>query len=250
VEAKSILNTTSKRVLVTGASKGIGAACALLLAQQGFSVTVHYHRGKTEAEALVTRIQETGAHADSLQFDVSDRAQTKRVLENDIEANGAWYGVVCNAGIARDNAFPAMTELDWDSVLNTNLNAFYNVLHPLVMPMIRLRQGGRIVVMTSVSGLVGNRGQVNYSAAKSGLIGAAKALATELAKRHITVNCVAPGIIKTAMIDELPEADMLKAVPMQRLGTPEDVAGAVAFLCSDAASYVTRQVLSVNGGLF
>ena len=155
-----------------------------------------------------------------------------------------------NAGIARDNAFPAMSDEDWDTVLDTNLKGFYNVLRPIVMPLVSARRGGRIVALSSVSGLIGNRGQVNYSAAKAGIIGAVKALAVELAKRNITVNCVAPGIIKTQMVDALPVEDALKMVPMRRLGQPEEVAAVVSFLCSDEASYVTRQVISVNGGMF
>ena len=165
-------------------------------------------------------------------------------------AHGTYYGAVLNAGIARDNAFPAMSDEDWDTVLDTNLNGFYNVLRPIVMPLVSARRGGRIVALSSVSGLIGNRGQVNYSAAKAGIIGAVKALAVELAKRNITVNCVAPGIIKTQMVDALPVEDALKMVPMRRLGQPEEVAAVVSFLCSDEAGYVTRQVISVNGGMF
>lgn len=158
--------------------------------------------------------------------------------------------MVCNAGLTRDGAFPALSDDDWDSVLRTNLDGFYNVLHPLTMPMIRRRKPGRIVCMTSVSGLIGNRGQVNYSASKAGLIGAAKALAIELAKRKITVNCVAPGLIDTAMLDEhVPVEEMLKMIPAQRMGTADEVAGVVNFLMSDEAAYITRQVIAVNGGL-
>jgi 3-oxoacyl-[acyl-carrier protein] reductase len=164
-------------------------------------------------------------------------------------AHGTYYGAVLNAGIARDNAFPAMSDEDWDTVLDTNLNGFYNVLRPIVMPLVSARRGGRIVSISSVSGLIGNRGQVNYSAAKAGIIGATKALAVELAKRNITVNCVAPGIIQTQMVDALPVEDALKMVPMRRLGQPEEVAAVVSFLCSDEAGYVTRQVISVNGGM-
>ena len=185
-----------------------------------------------------------------LQFDVADRATCKQILEADVEAHGAYYGVVLNAGLTRDGAFPALSEDDWDVVMRTNLDGVYNVLHPVMMPMIRRRAAGRIVCITSVSGLIGNRGQVNYSASKAGLIGAAKALAIELGKRKITVNCVAPGLIDTAMLDEnVPVEELMKMIPAQRMGTPEEVASAVNFLMSAEAGYITRQVLAVNGGL-
>jgi 3-oxoacyl-[acyl-carrier protein] reductase len=157
--------------------------------------------------------------------------------------------VVLNAGIARDNAFPALEDSDWDDVLDTDLSGFYNVLRPIVMPMVSARRGGRIVSISSISGITGNRGQVNYSAAKAGIIGATKALAIELAKRNITVNCVAPGLIETQMLEGLPVDEALKLIPMRRIGRPDEVAAAVSFLCSDEASYITRQVLSVNGGM-
>lgn len=238
-----------KRVLVTGASRGIGKACALNLARSGYTVTVHYRSGQAEAEAVAEAISAQGGNAQLMQFDVRDRAQVNEVLLADIETNGAFYGVVCNAGIAADNAFPALSGEQWDNVIHTNLDAFYNVLNPLIMPMIRLRQGGRIVTLSSVSGLIGNRGQVNYSAAKAGIIGATKALAIELAKRNITVNCVAPGVIETDMIENIFRDEALKMIPMQRFGQVEDIAATVNFLMSDAAGYITRQVISVNGGM-
>ena len=211
---------------------------------------LHCRSGLAEAGQVAEEIRALGRQADILQFDVADRAAARTQLEAAIERNGAWYGVVCNAGLTRDGAFPALSDDDWDSVLRTNLDGFYNVLHPLTMPMIRRRKPGRIVCMTSVSGLIGNRGQVNYSASKAGLIGAAKALAIELAKRKITVNCVAPGLIDTAMLDEqVPVEEMLKMIPAQRMGTAEEVAGVVNFLMSDEAAYITRQVIAVNGGL-
>ena len=240
----------SERILVTGSSRGIGRAIALRLARAGYDLTLHCRSGLAEAGQVAEEIRALGRQADILQFDVADRAAARTQLEAAIERNGAWYGVVCNAGLTRDGAFPALSDDDWDSVLRTNLDGFYNVLHPLTMPMIRRRKPGRIVCMTSVSGLIGNRGQVNYSASKAGLIGAAKALAIELAKRKITVNCVAPGLIDTAMLDEqVPVEEMLKMIPAQRMGTAEGVAGVVNFLMSDEAAYITRQVIAVNGGL-
>src|SRR5690606_23537700 len=202
-----------------------------------------------KAEALIAQIEAAGGRASSIRFDVRERETVAEALANEIEAYGACYGVVCNAGITADNAFPAMPGEDWDRVIHTNLDAFYNVLNPLIMPMIRLRKGGRIVTLSSVSGIMGNRGQVNYSAAKAGVIGATKALSLELAKRHITVNCVAPGFIQTDMTEGLIMEEALKMIPMQRVGTPTDVAGVVQFLMSDAAAYITRQVIQVNGGM-
>jgi 3-oxoacyl-[acyl-carrier protein] reductase len=237
-------------VLVTGSSRGIGRAIALNLADAGYDIVVHCRSRREEAEAVVAEVVARGRAARVLQFDIADRAASATALEADVAAHGAYYGVVCNAGLTRDGAFPGLTSEDWDQVLRTNLDGFYNVLHPLVMPMIRRRQPGRIVCITSVSGIIGNRGQVNYSASKAGVIGAAKALAVELAKRRITVNCVAPGLIDTDMLDpEVPVEQILKVIPMERTGTPEEVAAAVRFLISPEAAYITRQVLAVNGGL-
>ena len=238
----------TESILVTGSSRGIGRAIALRLARAGFDLVLHCRSGR--ADAVQAEIQALGRQARVLQFDVSDREACRTRLEADVEEHGAYYGVVLNAGLTRDGAFPALSEEDWDLVLRTNLDGFYNVLHPVMMPMIRRRAPGRIVCITSVSGLIGNRGQVNYSASKAGLIGAAKALAIELGKRKITVNCVAPGLIDTAMLDDnVPVEELLKMIPAQRMGTPEEVAGAVNFLMSAEASYITRQVLAVNGGL-
>lgn len=239
----------SRRILVTGSSRGIGKAIALQLAQSGFDVTVHARSRQQEAEQVVQEIQALGQSSHALLFDVNDRENVMQLLEQDVAEHGAFYGVVLNAGLTRDAAFPALTDNDWDEVVSTSLGGFYNVLKPLVMPMIRLKQGGRIVTMSSVSGLMGNRGQVNYSAAKAGLIGATKALALELAKRKITVNCVAPGLIETEMVTEEVKEHALKMIPLQRMGQVDEVAKVVKFLCSDDASYITRQVISVNGGL-
>jgi 3-oxoacyl-[acyl-carrier protein] reductase len=236
-------------VLVTGSSRGIGRAIALRLAQDGFDLVVHCRARVDEANAVADAARAYGRAARVLTFDVGDRAATRAALEADVEAHGAYYGVVCNAGIARDSAFPAMSEEDWDSVIHTNLDAVYNVLKPLVMPMVQRRKPGRIVTISSVSGVMGNRGQVNYSAAKAGIIGATKALALELARRDITVNCVAPGVIDTEMVPKEIVDEVLKVIPARRLGTAEEVAHAVAFLMSPLAGYITRQVVSVNGGL-
>jgi 3-oxoacyl-[acyl-carrier protein] reductase len=222
---------------------------ALRLARDGFDIGLHCRSRRDEAEAVAAEIRAVGRTAWILQFDISERESARTVLEADVEANGAWYGVVCNAGVSRDGAFPALTGEDWDGVVHTNLDGFYNVLNPLVMPMIRRRRPGRIVTLASVSGLMGNRGQVNYSAAKAGIIGATKALALELATRRITVNCVAPGLIETDMTEDLPVEEMLSMIPARRAGRPEEVAAAVSFLMAEDAGYITRQVISVNGGL-
>ncbi|AIR61206.1 3-ketoacyl-ACP reductase FabG2 [Cedecea neteri] len=241
----------SRSVLVTGASKGIGRAIARQLAADGFVIGVHYHRDAEGAQQTLDGILAAGGAGRLLCFDVGNREQCREVLEQDIEAYGPWYGVVNNAGIARDAAFPALSEEDWDSVIHTNLDSFYNVIQPCIMPMIAARKGGRIVTLSSVSGVMGNRGQVNYSAAKAGIIGATKALAIELAKRKITVNCIAPGLIDTGMI-EMEEAALKEAmamIPMKRTGQAEEVAGLASYLLSDIAGYVTRQVISINGGM-
>lgn len=240
----------SKNVLVTGSSRGIGREIAIYLAKNGYDIVLHCNRNIQKAEEILKEIQTLGRQCRILQFNISNREECKKILLKDIEENGCYFGVVLNAGISKDNVFPAMEDSEWDDVLNTNLGGFYNVLKPVVMPMISSRIRGRIVTMSSISGLSGNRGQVNYSASKAGIIGATKALALELAKRGITVNCVAPGVIESDMTKDLPADELKKMIPMKRFGTPKEVASLVNYLMSEDASYITGQVISVNGGLY
>ena len=236
-------------VLVTGSSRGIGRAAAIRLAREGYTVVVH---GRTMSDALKATLSEVQALSPAsrvLTFDVSDREAARAAVSEDVEAHGAYYGLVLNAGINADGTFAAMPAEDWDRVIAVDLGSFYNVVQPLVMPMVHRRKPGRIVVMSSVAGVIGNRGQVNYSAAKAGLIGAVKALALELASRAITVNAVAPGLIETEMVTEEILERVKPFIPMRRVGKPEEVAGAVAFLMSEDAGYITRQVIEISGGL-
>ncbi|MBW8185673.1 3-ketoacyl-ACP reductase FabG2 [Shewanella nanhaiensis] len=239
----------NKRVLITGSSRGIGKAIALQLAEAGFDIALHFHSNKVAAEQTREELSSLGVKVSFLQFDIADREGVKAAIDSDIAQHGAYYGVILNAGINCDTAFPAMTEDEWDSVVHTNLDGFYNVIHPTIMPMIQTRTGGRIITMASVSGIAGNRGQVNYSASKAGIIGATKALSLELAKRKITVNCIAPGLIETDMVADIPKDMVKELVPMRRMGKPSEIAGLAKFLMSEDAAYITRQVISVNGGM-
>ena len=238
-----------KRVLVVGASGGIGRAIVERLSADGFVITLHYRSNQKKAEQVLSVIEKNQTEKNLLCFDVSNRQQTFDALTKNIEQNGPFWGIVCAGGITADNPFPALSGDEWDRVLRTNLDGFYNVLSPLVMPMIQMRCGGRIVAISSLSGVIGNRGQVNYSAAEAGIIGAVKALSKELAKRDITVNSVAPGLIETELIEKVPLEEILPYIPMRRVGTVKEVAAAVAFLFSGDAGYITGQVLNVNGGM-
>ena len=240
----------SENILITGSSRGIGREIALYLAKNGYDIVLHCNSNIQKAEEVKKEIERLGQNARILKFDITNRKECAKILTQDIEQNGAYYGVVLNAGISKDNVFPAMTDDEWDDVLNTNLGGFYNVLKPVVMPMISARKKGRIITVSSVSGLAGNRGQVNYSASKAGIIGATKALALELAKRGITVNCIAPGVIDTDMTKDLPVEELKKIIPMRRTGSAKEVASLANYLMSEDAGYITGQVISVNGGLY
>lgn len=239
----------AKTVLITGSSRGIGRETALYLAKNGFDIVLHCNKNISKAEEIKKEIETLGQKSRILQFNVADREQTKEVLLKDVEENGIYYGVVINAGITADNPFPIMSDEDWDNVINTNLNGFYNTLHPIIMGMIQNRKG-RIVALSSISGLAGNRGQANYSASKAGLIGAVKSISREVAKRNITVNCVAPGVIESDMTSDIPFEMIKDAIPMRRMGTAKEVASAINYLFSEDASYITGQVISVNGGMY
>ena len=239
----------NKRVLITGSSAGIGKACALRLAKAGYEVVLH-GRNLVNLQMVADEIAKFSEFVPKiLKFDVADSAAAREILTKDLQ-NGVYYGVILNAGITRDNTFAGLEEIEWKSVIDTNLNSFYNVLNPVLMPMIRAKSPARIIVMSSVSAIMGNRGQSNYAASKAGLIAAAKSLAIELARRKITVNCIAPGLIDTAMTDlgELKD-EIIKQIPARRIGEADEVAALAEFLLSGDASYITRQVIGVNGGL-
>ena len=245
INNKIISEEGKKKVLITGSSRGIGKETALYLAKNGFDIDVHYAHNKAKAEETANEIKALGRNSEILNFDIKNREECAAVL-----ADRLYYGVVLNAGIAKDNVFPILEGNEWDDVIDTNLTGFYNVLKPLVMPMISNRIKGRIITLSSVSGLCGNRGQVNYSASKAGIIGATKALSLELAKRGITVNCIAPGVIETDMIKDVPVDEVKKLIPMRRFGQAREVASLVNYLMSEDASYITGQVISVNGGMY
>lgn len=237
-----------RRVLITGATRGIGRAIAERIARDGYEVVITGRKPSLAADETLEALKSSGAKAHALFFDVADRAAALEALEGFTAEHGPFWGVILNAGINRDGPLAGMNGDEWDQVLNTDLGSFYNVLKPLVLPMARSR-AGRIIVMSSVSGIAGTRGQTNYSAAKAGLIGAAKALSAELASRGITVNVIAPGVIDTDMVTAEDRERILPFVPMRRLGRPEEVAGLAAFLLSDEAGYITRAVIPVSGGI-
>lgn len=239
--------TPSKVALVVGGSRGIGKAIALRLARSGFDIWLTYHQNDEAARTVSAEIEQAGRRCDLLKFDVANHDETKAALSERADRQ-APDAVVFNAGIARDNLLIWMTREEWDSVLSTNLDGFYNVVRAVLFPMLREKRG-RIVVISSTSGQIGQAGQVNYSAAKAGLIGAAKALAREVGRKHIFVNVVAPGVIETEMAAHLPKEQILPLIPMNRFGTAEDVASIVDFLCSEPAMYIHGQVIGVNGGL-
>lgn len=243
-----------KKVLVTGASGGIGRAVAVEAAKAGYYVICHYNGSQAKAEETLNQIKAVGGEGELIQFNISDREDCKAKLTAMTEKHGILWGVVNNAGITRDNTFVGLNGDDWDAVIHTNLDSFYNVLSPLIMGMAsrKNKRGGRIITVASVSGIIGNRGQTNYSASKGGIIAATKALAVELAGRNVTCNVIAPGAIETEMTAKIiPEAKeiMLSTIPMKRMGQPEEIGATAVFLLSEGASYITRQVITVDGGM-
>ena len=240
----------NKSILITGASGSIGLAISKKVISNGYDAVLCYNRNDSFIEKIKDYSKDYDVNIRFLKIDVSNRDEAKNILLKDIEDNSAYYGVVLSSGITMDNAFPAMTGEEWDNVIDVNLKSFYNIVNPIVMPMIRGRKGGRIIAISSVSGIIGNRGQVNYAASKAGLIGAIKSLAIELGKRNITVNCIAPGVIESEMINDEIIEHAKNMIALKRIGKPEDVANVVNFLLSDEANYITKQVISVDGGMF
>lgn len=241
-----------KYALITGASRGLGRAIAKILAENGIPVLINYQSNKVAAEEVLKAITDSGGVAELLEFDVSDEQEVEASLSKWEKGHSKDYiaYLINNAGIRRDNVMFMMPDKDWFDVINTSLHGFYHVTRRLLPKMMMRKHGGRIVNMSSLSGIKGMPGQTNYSAAKAALIGATKALAQEVASRNVTVNAVAPGFIETDMTKELPQEELKKLVPMNRFGKPEEVAALVAFLCSDKASYITGEVISINGGLY
>lgn len=245
------MSLSGKIAVVTGGSRGIGRAVSLKLAQMGCKVVINYNQAANEAQAVVQQIQEQGGEAQAIQADVSMNADAAKLIDTVVKSMGRIDILVNNAGVTRDKLLMQMSEADWDTVLDTNLKGAYNCTKAAMRPMLKQR-AGRIINITSVSGLMGSGGQANYSAAKAGLIGFTKALAREVASRNITVNAVAPGFIETDMTNALATEFKQKAIaqiPLERFGKPEDVAEAVAFLAGDSASYITGHVLTVDGGI-
>ncbi len=240
----------NKSILITGASGSIGLAISKKVISNGYDAVLCYNRNDSFINEIKDYSKDYDVNIRFLKIDVSNRDEAKNILLKDIEDNSPYYGVVLSSGITMDNAFPAMTVEEWDNVIDVNLKSFYNIVNPIVMPMIRGRKGGRIIAISSVSGIIGNRGQVNYAASKAGLIGAVKSLAIELGKRNITVNCIAPGVIESEMINDEIIEHAKNMIALKRIGKPEDVANVVNFLLSDEANYITKQVISVDGGMF
>lgn len=238
-----------KNALVTGGSRGIGRAVCVELARAGHHVIINYKSNEAAAQETLRLVTEAGGSGEIVQFDVADAAASQTALDQLLKKHRTIHLLVNNAGIASDGLFAMLPQKDWQSVIRTALDGFYNVTKPVLKSMLRVKKGCAIVSISSVSGVIGNRGQSNYSAAKAGVIGASKALAKEVARLGIRVNVVAPGLIETEMIKDAPREIILQQIPMERVGAPEEVARVVRFLCSDDASYITGQVISVNGGM-
>lgn len=239
----------AKIALITGASRGIGRAIAVRLAAEGCRIWANYSASRDAAEGLCREIEAAGGSAVALGFSVREPQAVREALEPLLESEGTPEIVVSNAGITRDGLMAMLSDEEWADVLDTNLTGFFNVTRTVIRPMLR-RRSGRIIAISSLSGQTGVAGQVNYAASKAGLIGAAKALAKEVAKRGLTVNVVAPGFIETDMVKDLPKEELAKEIPLGRFGTPEEVAAAVSFLAGEGAAYITGQVIGVNGGMY
>lgn len=240
----------NKSILITGASGSIGFAISKKVIEKGYDAVMCYNNNDSFIEKIKSFAKDYNVNIRFLKMNITDREEVKNILIKDIEENGVYYGIVLCSGITMDNAFPAMTGDEWDNVIDVNLKSFYNIVNHLIMPMIRAKKGGRIIAISSISGIIGNRGQVNYSASKAGLIGAVKSLAIELGKRNITVNCIAPGVIESEMINDEIIENAKNLIALKRIGKPEDIANTVNFLLSEDAGYITKQVISVDGGMY